>query len=82
MPRRTDTKWLVRVTKRKPDANGNADTFTGYCHDDGLQSIYAVKLATGEIRYASVLDNIAWLGEVDPDTPEHPAFAQLPKPTR
>lgn len=78
-----DPLWRVHVTKRRPKGDGthNEDSFYGTCHNDGLQSLFSVTLADGTVRYASVLDDITWLGTVVDQA--NPKLATLPKaPTR
>lgn len=57
-----DEVWRVHVTKRKALPNGEPDVFYGRTHNDGIQSLFTVKLASGDVRYASVLDQITWIG--------------------
>lgn len=45
--------YRVRVVKRR-----TGETFEGGTTDDGLQSLFAVTLDDGEVRYASVLDQM------------------------
>jgi hypothetical protein len=46
------SKYHVTVTKK------GGRTFEGTMTDDGLQSLYAVKLENGQVEYATVLDQI------------------------
>lgn len=71
-----DDLWRVHVTKRKPLPNGEPDVFYGTCHNDGIQSLFTVKLASGDVRYASVLDQITWIVIEANDPQQH--LATLP----
>jgi hypothetical protein len=51
----TKTMYHVTVTKKK-----TGETFEGTVNHDGLADVYAVALADGTVRFASVLDTVVW----------------------